>query len=72
MNSGLARAMDEHVRRILQSADDILEHIKLEYEEEGRLTEHLTAFVQKKRSDPSYNQLAIANSDGTLSLVRSR
>ena len=68
LNEGLAGALEEHVSRVLKSADDILVHMKREYEYEGRVTKHLSDFVQREKADPTYNQLAVANSDGDLIL----
>ncbi len=53
LNNGLASALEEHVSRVLKSADDILVHMKMEYEDEGGLTKHLAAYVQKVKADPS-------------------
>ena len=68
LNNGLASALEEHVSRVLKSADDILLRMKMEYEDEGGLTNHLVAYVRRVKADPLYNQAAIANSDGDLLL----
>ncbi|MFZ2197571.1 MAG: PAS domain S-box protein [Thermodesulfovibrionales bacterium] len=68
VDGGLAKALDEHVRRIQKSADDILEHMKMEYEDEGGINKHLAGYVHKAKAGSTYNQIAIANSEGDLIL----
>ena len=68
VDGGLAKALDEHVSRVLKSADDILLHMKMEYEDEGGINKHLAGYVKKVKSGSTYNQLAIANSEGDLIL----
>ena len=68
VNSGLARALDEHVSRVLKSADDILAHMKMEYEDEGGINKHLAGYVRKVKAGSTYNQIAITDSEGDLIL----
>ena len=67
-NSGLARAFEEHVRRVVQSADNALLFLQHEYEASGRVTEVIASFVERTKSDPILNQIALADSRGDLLL----
>ena len=67
-NSGLARAFEEHVRRVVQSADNALLYLKYEYEANGRVTEGIVNFVERTKRDPILNQIALADSRGDLLL----
>ena len=67
-NSGLARAFEEHVRRVVQSADNALLYLQYEYETIGRVTEGVVHFLERSKSDPILNQIALADADGNLLL----
>ena len=70
-NGGLARAFEEHVRRVVQSADNALLFLQHEYETNGRVTEGIVNFVERTKSDPILNQIALADSRGDLLLSAS-
>ncbi len=67
-NDGLARAFEEHVRRVLKTADNALLFLQTEYEKHGRVTESMVAFVGRAKQDPILNQIGLANAAGDLLL----
>ena len=67
-NGGLARALEEHVRRVVQTADGALLYLQYEYETNGRVTEGIVNFVGRTRSDPILNQIALVDVLGDLLL----
>ncbi len=68
VNAGLARALDEHVRRVLQTADNALLFLREEYETHGQVAEGMINFVNRVKGDPILNQLGLADSSGNLIL----
>jgi PAS domain S-box-containing protein len=56
------------VRRVIQSADNALLFLQHEFEERGRVTEEIVAFVERTKGDPILNQIALADSRGDLLL----
>ncbi len=67
-NDGLARAFEEHVRRVVQSADNALLFLQYEYQTNGRVTEGIVNFVERTKRDPILNQITLADSHGDLLL----
>jgi signal transduction histidine kinase/ActR/RegA family two-component response regulator len=67
-NGALARALEEHVRRVVQSADNALLYLKYEFESSGRVTEGIVHFVERTKTDPILNQIAMADARGDLLL----
>jgi len=67
-NGALARSFEEHVRRVVQSADNALLYIQYEYEANGQVTEGIVHFVERTKRDPILNQIALADSRGDLLL----
>lgn len=67
-NMGLARAFEEHVRRVITTADNALLFLKEEYEKYGRVTEGMVDFVSQANRDAILNQIAVADERGDLIL----
>jgi nitrogen-specific signal transduction histidine kinase/ActR/RegA family two-component response regulator len=67
-NSGLAHALEEHVRRVVQTADNALLFLQHEYETSGRVTAVIVNFVERTKRDPILNQIALADAGGDLLL----
>jgi len=67
-NGGLARAFEEHVRRVVHSADNVLLFLQYEYQANGRVTEGIVHFVERIKTDPILNQISLADSRGDLFL----
>ena len=67
-NDTLARAFEEHVRRVVGDADELLTNLKLEYEKAGRVTGEMAALIERSKGDPSLNQIAVTDARGTLVL----
>jgi len=67
-NGGLARAFEEHVRRVVQSADNALLFLQHEYEGNGRVTLSMIEFVGRAKRDPIINQINVADDRGDLLL----
>jgi len=64
----LARAFEEHVRRVVQSADNALLFLQYQYEANGRVTEEIVSFIERTKSDPILNQISLVDSRGDLRL----
>ncbi len=67
-NSALARAFEEHVRRVVQTGDNALLFLQYQYEANGRVTEEIVSFIERTKSDPILNQISLADSRGDLRL----
>ena len=67
-NGGLARAFEEHVRRVVQTADNALMFIQYEYEAHGLVTPEILNFIERTKSDPILNQISLADAAGDLFL----
>ncbi len=66
-NGGLARAFEEHVRRVVQSADNALLYLKYEYEG-GMMNDGIDHYIERTKTDPILNQIALADAGGNLVL----
>ena len=49
-NGGLARAFEEHVRRVVQSADNALLFLQYEYQGNGRVTLSMRRFCRPRQA----------------------
>ena len=67
-NGGLTRAFEEHVRRVVQSADNALLFLQHEYESNGRVTLSMRDFVDRAKRDPIIHQINVADDRGNLLL----
>lgn len=67
-NSGLARALEEHVHHAIKTADGILRFIQMEFEEKGAVSETMVDLLQRIKQDPVFNQIAVTNSRGDIIL----
>ena len=67
-NGSLARAFEEHVRRVIQSADNALLFLQHEFEESGQVTGEIADFVERTRGDVILNQITVADARGDLLL----
>ncbi|HEY6000124.1 MAG TPA: ATP-binding protein [bacterium] len=68
-NDALARAFEEHVRRVLRDADGMLLALQHEFaDDQGRVTPHLARLVERSKDDPSLNQVAVVDARGNLAL----
>jgi hypothetical protein len=66
-NAFMARAFEEHARRVVRTADNALIYLKKEYEKNGKVTESMTSFCEMTKDDLSAVQIAIADAKGFLS-----
>jgi PAS domain S-box-containing protein len=67
-NAGLARAFEEHVRRVVQTADNALLFLQYEYETHGVVTPEIRNFIERAKNDPILNQISMADAYGDLFL----
>ncbi len=67
-NGMMARAFEEHVRRVIRSADSTLLFLKHEFEETGRVSAELAEQVAAAKLDPTLNQIAVVDAGGNLVL----
>jgi PAS domain S-box-containing protein len=65
-NDAMARTFEEHVRRVLQSADGTLLYLKHEFEESGTVGGEFTDILEEVRHDPAFNQITVADARGDL------
>jgi len=62
----LAKAFEEHVRRVVAEADKDMLDLKEVYELEGISSPFITAYMNTMTKDPARNQVAICNEQGIV------
>jgi PAS domain S-box-containing protein len=65
-NDALAHAFEEHVRRVLQTADNALLFLEYEYEKHGGVTAEMRDFVERAKRDAILNRIAVVDARGDL------
>ncbi len=65
-NGALARTFEEHVRRVILTADNALLQVKHEFEKHGAPTEQLRDFVRQAKNDPIISQIGVIDASGLL------
>ena len=65
-NGALARTFEEHVRRVILTADNALLGIKHEFETHGGVTESLIDYVAQAKRDPIISQIGVVDASGLL------
>jgi len=65
-NGALARTFEEHVRRVILTADNALRTIKHEFEKHGAISEDLLDLIAQAKHDPIISQIGVVDASGLL------